>query len=98
MPCARKVECQDFLDQQIKACNIAIGQLLAYLPALSENAKAPANVLRSFHRTSADQLILHKALNQIMGVDLTAIPTTGVDTTLVLASETGPYWSRFPTS
>jgi transposase len=51
MPCARKVECQDFLDQQIKACNIAIGQLLAYLPALSENAKAPANVLRSSHRT-----------------------------------------------
>jgi len=94
----QEVECQDFLDQQIEACDIAIGQLLARLPTLSEDVKAPAKVLRSPHRSSADQLMLHKALNQIMGVDLTAIPTIGVDTALVLASEIGPDLNRFPTS
>jgi len=32
-----------------------------------------------------------------MGVDLTAIPTIGIDTVLVLAGEIGPDLSRFPT-
>jgi transposase len=32
-----------------------------------------------------------------MGVDLCAIPTIGIDTPLVLASEIGPDLSRFPT-
>ena len=32
-----------------------------------------------------------------MGVDLCAIPTIGIDTALVLASEIGPDVSRFPT-
>lgn len=31
-----------------------------------------------------------------MGVDLTAIPTIGVETALVLAAEVGPNLSRFP--
>jgi len=33
-----------------------------------------------------------------MGVDLTAIPTMGIDTALVLASEIGPDLSRFPSA
>ena len=37
------------------------------------------------------------ALHAVMGVDLTAIPTIGVETALVLACEIGPDLSRFPT-
>ena len=37
------------------------------------------------------------ALRAGMGVDLTAIPTIGIETALVLACEVGPDLSRFPT-
>ncbi|MQT98650.1 transposase, partial [Pseudomonas helleri] len=53
---------------------------------------------RSAHRSVTEQTVLHQALGRVMGVDLTAIPTIGVDTALVLASELGPDLSRFPTS
>ena len=40
---------------------------------------------------------LQSALREMMGVDLTAIPTIGVETALVIASEIGPDLTRFPT-
>ena len=39
---------------------------------------------------------MSQALHEMMGVDLTAIPTIGVNTALVIASEIGPDFSAFP--
>ena len=41
---------------------------------------------------------MQPALHAMLGVDLTAIPTIGVETALTLASELGADLSRFPTS
>ena len=38
------------------------------------------------------------ALRAMLGVDLTAIPTIGIETALAIASEIGPDLSRFPTA
>lgn len=87
----------DFLHQQIAACDQAIGAMLERLPKRGEAAPEPVKPLRSAQRTPAAQRQLHRALCEVMGVDLTAIPTVSVDTVLVLASEVGPELSRFPT-
>jgi len=87
-----------FLETQIADCDKAIAQALERLPRLQEAVPVAGKVLRSPHRSAAQQSALHQALGQVMGVDLTAIPTIGVDTALVLASELGPDLSRFPTS
>lgn len=71
---------------------------MAALPSLSEDLSPPVKLLRSSHRTAAQQKQLHLVLHAAMGVDLCAIPTIGVDTTLVLAGEIGPDLSRFPTA
>ena len=87
----------DFLNEQIGACDQQISQALATLPTLSEKeAPKPVKPLRSAHRTAAQQKDLHQALHAIMGVDLCAIPTLGIDTVLVLAGEIGADLSRFP--
>lgn len=95
---AQEVACHDFLEGQIAECDEAIRQALEQLPTLNDAPQPSAKVLRSPHRSSSEQAALHQALWKIMGVDLTAIPTLGVDTVLVLASEVGPDLSRFPTS
>lgn len=95
---AQEVACYDFLEQQIAECDQAIGQALSELPSLTDVPQPSAKVLRSPHRSSVDQAVLHQALWRMMGVDLTAIPSIGIDTALVLASEIGPDLSRFPTS
>jgi len=88
----------DFLTQQLVACDQAISQALTALPTLStEPAPEPHKPFRKAHRTTAQQKQLHQALHAVMGVDLCAIPTIGIDTALVLASEIGPDLSRFPT-
>ena len=66
------------------------------LPQLADNPPAPSKVLKNPHRTKAQQTALHQALYGIMGVDLTAIPTIGLETVLVLASEVGSDLSQFP--
>lgn len=87
----------DFLNEQIGACDQQISQALATLPTLSEaEAPKPVKPLRSRHRTATQQKELHQALHAVMGVDLCAIPTLGVDTVLVLAGEIGADLSRFP--
>ena len=45
---------------------------------------------------SAAQRALQVTLRRTLGVDLTAIPTIGVETALVIAAEIGPDLSRFP--
>ena len=87
----------DFISRQIQGCDLAIEQQLETLPSLTDKSSKPVKPLRSPHRTAAQQKALHKALHHVMGVDLTAIPTIGIDTALVLAAEVGPDLSRFPT-
>jgi len=88
----------DFLGQQIATCDQQIRQALGALPALTrEPAPKPVKPLRSPHRTGEQQKQLHQALHLVMGVDLCAIPTLGIDTVLVLASEVGADLTRFPT-
>jgi len=87
----------DFLGEQIGACDQRIEQALKCLPSLSQEAPEAVKVLRSKHRTATQHRDLHQALYTVMGVDLCAIPTIGIDTALVLASEIGPDLSRFPT-
>ncbi|WP_285348283.1 IS110 family transposase [Pseudomonas sp. ME-P-057] len=95
---AQEVACHDFLEGQIAECDQAIMQALEQLPMLNDAPQPSTKVLRSPHRCALEQAALHQALWKIMGVDLTAIPTLGVDTVLVLSSEIGPDLTRFPTS
>jgi hypothetical protein len=88
----------DFLCQQIRDCDQAIEQQLGALPSLADHPPKPVKPLRNPHRTAAQQKALHQALYHVMGVDLTAIPTIGIDTVLVLAGEIGPDLSRFPSA
>jgi len=87
----------DFLNEQIEACDQQIIQTLPTLPTLSnKEAPKPLKPLRSAHRTATQQKAFHQALHAVMGVDLCAIPTLGIDTVLVLAGEIGADLSRFP--
>ncbi|WP_455930736.1 IS110 family RNA-guided transposase, partial [Pseudomonas fluorescens] len=95
---SQELAAYDFLEKQIGECDQAIAQALERLPVLQADVVPPSKTLRNPHRSNEQQLILHRALNKVMGVDLTAIPTIGIDTALVLASELGADLSRFPTS
>lgn len=87
----------DFISEQIHACDQAIIQALGQLPTLNEDdAPTPSKPLRSPDRTRAEQTALHQALYAALGVDMTAVPTLGLETVLVIASEIGPDLSRFP--
>ena len=90
------LEHYDFIGQQIQHCDTLIEQQLIALPHLADNPPKPVKALRNPQRTAAQQTALHQALFEIMGVDLTAIPTIGIETVLVLASEVGADLSRFP--
>jgi len=87
----------DFLEQQIAECDRTISEDLACLPVLADESEAQAKLSRTPHRSVSQQRELHRALTQVNGVDLAAIPTLGIDTVLVLTSEIGPDLSRFPT-
>lgn len=86
----------DFLEDQIAACDQEISQALEILPRRTTETTLAVKPLRNPHRTKAQQQQLHQALHAVMGVDLTAIPTIGLETVLVLSSEIGPDLSRFP--
>ncbi|HCN46934.1 MAG TPA: IS110 family transposase [Pseudomonas sp.] len=87
----------DFLEELIAECDEAIVKAISRLPTLNDSPPEPKKPLRSPHRTATQQTGLHQALFKVMGVDLTAIPTIGIDTALVIASEIGADLSRFPT-
>jgi len=89
----------DFEIEQIRECDQAISQILSDLPTLSQaEAPKPVKPLCNRQRTRAEQTALHQALFAVLGVDLTAVPTLGIETVLVVASEIGPDLSRFPSS
>jgi len=87
----------DFLEQRIAECDRTISEDLVCLPVLADASEAQAKLSRTPHRNVSEQRELHRALIQVNGVDLAAIPTLGIDTVLVLTSEIGPDLSRFPT-
>lgn len=95
---AQELATYDFMEQQIAGCDEAIAEALEQLPALENKPQEPRKVLRSPHRSGAQQTALHQELWRVLGVDLTAIPTIGVDTALVLAGEIGADLTRFPSS
>ena len=80
----------DMLQGQIEMCEARID---AELDGLAEVAPGDDSGPRSKVRDQA----LRERLNRMLGVDLTAIPTVGVETALTFASEIGPDLSRFPT-
>lgn len=85
--------------EQIHECDQAINQTFIDLPTLSQaEAPKPVKPLCNRQRTRAEQTALHQALYAVLGVDLTAEPTLGIETVLVIASEIGPDLSRFPSS
>lgn len=95
---AQALEHYDFIGSQITACDHAITDALGVLPSLSTESTAPVKPLRSPHRTAAQQAQLHQALTEVLGVDLTRVPTLAIDTVLVIAGEVGPDLSRFPSA
>jgi transposase len=86
----------DFLATQMTECDAAIAAALADQASSTKLPPQASKPLRSPHRSSAQQTQLHQALYQMLGVDLTAIPTIALETALVVAAETGPDLSKFP--
>jgi len=78
----------DFYVQQSAQCERCI---LSTSASLSLNAEAAPILARS-----SWVKCMRAALRQMLGVNLTAIPTIGIETTLAIASEVGPDLSRFP--
>ena len=103
----------DFLTQQIDDCEAQVMAEIERLtppdddppdggapdPAPGTTSDTPSS--RSANPASNDtgkQGIQALALRKMMGVDLTAIPTIGPGTALVIASEIGPDFSAFPSA
>ena len=85
---AQALERYDCLSGQIEQVE---QRILATMTVLAPEPEAHTPV-----PTGRDAALVD-ALHAVMGVDLTAIPTIGVETALVLACEIGPDLSRFPT-
>jgi transposase len=88
----------DFLATQIAQCDVAIASALGDQATTIAAPPQATKPLRDGQRSSTQQTQLHQALYQVLGVDLTAIPTIALQTTLVIAAEIGPDLSRFPDS
>ena len=91
---AQALERYDLLSRQIAQTEERIA---ATLSTLTQDC-ALAEELPSAPTRAARERGLRVALQAVLGVDLTAIPTIGVETALTIASEIGPDLSRFPTS
>ena len=90
--------CAQHLADQIADCDKEIATALAEQAKKTAEPPQAIKPLRSPHRSSAEQTQLHQALYRVLGVDLTAIPTVALETTLIIAAEIGPDLSRFPDS
>ena len=104
----------DFFTEQLETCETQIaaqidsltppddgsdGDLSPGSPDASRSgrdaSKAP---LSKQSKRTAKERATAEALHRMMGVDLTAIPTIGVNTALTIASEIGPDFSAFPSA
>ena len=83
------LERHDMLQGQIETCDKRID---AELDRLAQDGLDDAPPTNSKVRERA----LRERLHRMLGVDLTAIPTIGVETALTFAAEIGPDLSRFP--
>ena len=95
----------DFLEQQIEDCEAQIAaQIDRLTPPGDSAADSPSGegwktLSGTGGKKSADgDRALTMALHEMMGVDLTAIPTIGTGTVLTIASEIGPDFSAFPSA
>ncbi len=79
----------DMLQGQIENCEERID---AELDELADDGDGEASPPDSKRREHA----LRERLHRMLGVDLVAIPTIGVETALTFAAEIGPDLSRFP--
>ena len=90
---AQALERCDGLGRQIEQAEHRIRATMDTMaPSDSREGEALALPART-----GEQRTLQRALRALLGVDLTAIPTIGVETALSLAAEVGPDLSRFPT-
>ncbi len=68
-------------------------------PRAASPGTAPNDVPRSgSKRIFGQNKDMALTLHRMMGVDLTAIPTIGINTALVIAAEIGPDFSAFPSA
>ena len=101
----------DFLEQQLEDCEARITAQIDSLTPLDDStggdtvdetpvaAVSPTTASKTSRGTKSvvsNEKAMSQALHEMMGVDLTAIPTIGVNTALVIASEIGPDFSAFP--
>ena len=89
------LEHYDFLSQQFEHCEARMAETLKTLAPDTALAEDAEQCLGASARATRDRG-LRMALHAVMGVDLTTIPTVGVETALTVASEIGPDLSRFP--
>ena len=81
----------DLLQGQIEACEARIdAELDGQAPGASANEPSPARRAR--------ESVVRERLHRMLGADLTAIPTVGVETALTVAAEVGADLSRFATA
>ena len=89
------LERYDLLNQQIERAETRIDALVETIAdTVDESA---VELLAKPARTPRERC-RQLALRAMLGVDLTAIPTIGIETALTIASEVGPDLSRFPSA
>jgi len=87
---AQALERYNLFQAQIAACDGHIAEQLEVLGSTIDDDNPTYN-----GRTRKER-VLQQSLHATLGVDLTAIPTIGIETALVIAAEIGPDLSRFP--
>ena len=88
------LEHYDLLTRQIKRAEKRIDAVIETI--VGKLDESDADRLTKPARTPRERRV-QIALRALLGVDLTTIPTVGVETALTIASEIGPDLSRFPT-
>ena len=77
---------------------MAGAQIATQSAALATSDTASSRSANAACNDTGKEGIQAPALHKLMGVDLTAIPTVGPGTALVIASEIGPDFSAFPSA